>query len=429
MEVTLTTTLISGAVYLASLTGVYVGTKRKYTQLMEQSRIQLANQNNETLQHNNSNTSNISNTGNSSNTTQPYQVKENPPFNPDSTIGDIPLTDINALLTSILEINLKTNTLSNAAQSILAVLNQFYKMDYVTILILKEHSQTLNIIASNIPSHDIEPIEAFCNTTFNNMNGTASKVFRSDGGFLSYPSAKERGIAFSSFTPLMFKKQVIGAILLENHDSDHFISDKVRLDLYEKILAKTSLVIQNVINTERLNNLTSTDQLTQVHNRRFIDTTLPEQLNIHRSLGLPFSVAIFDIDKFKSFNDTYGHLYGDIVLQRVAEFMDYHMSKRDNDWVARYGGEEFILFFARVDHEHVEAQLERLRHALSQLTLTDGKTETHVTASFGVAHFPMHVDNTTTASDLIAKADTALYHSKETGRNRVTVYNSTLSKH
>lgn len=331
--------------------------------------------------------------------------------------NDLNLDEINSLLTEILKINFKNNSLSSAAQNIILVLKRFYNTDYITILLFNEKTGNMRIIASNVDSTFLKQIEGYCNDSYRTLGKRASKVVSSEGGTLSYETADERNIRFSNFTPLKHKNSTIGGILLENKDTSSLDDINTRMELYYKVFQSTALVLQNVLYTENLISMTSTDQLTGVYNRRFIDMTLAEQLNIHRNLDMSMSVAIFDIDKFKVFNDTYGHPFGDIVLQDVAKFMQENMSG-ENEWVARYGGEEFVLFFGRCSTKEVALKVDRLRQGLSELRLTDGTTVTNVTASFGIASYP-HFDES--ASGLIAKADEALYISKENGRNRVTV--------
>lgn len=331
--------------------------------------------------------------------------------------NDFDLDEINSLLSEILKINFKNNSLSSAAQNIILVLKRFYSTDYITILLFNEKTGNMRIIASNVDSHFLSSIEEYCNESFGTLGKRASKVASSQGGALSYDTAEERGIHFSNFTPLKHNNKVIGGILLENKETGTLDDINTRMELYYKVFQSTALVLQNVLYTENLISMTSTDQLTGVYNRRFIDMTLAEQLNIHRNLDMSMSVSIFDIDKFKVFNDTYGHPFGDIVLQDVAKFMQDNMSG-ENEWVARYGGEEFVLFFGRSNPNEVAHKVNELRKGLSNLKLTDGTTVTNVTASFGIASYP-HFDES--ASGLIAKADEALYKSKENGRNRVTI--------
>lgn len=331
---------------------------------------------------------------------------------------DFQLSEGNALLSEILEINFKNESLSNVALSIITVLKSFYKMDYITILLYNNKTGKMQIIASNSNNKYLQSIEEYCNYVLQNIDKNSSaKVLQSHGDTLEYDSASERQIHFSYFTLLKFDNQIVGGLLLENVDTHDMLKNESRMQLYNKVFTTTALVLKNVLNIEKLVAMTSTDQLTDVYNRRFIDLTLAEQLKIHKRLGLSMSIAIFDIDYFKKFNDTYGHKFGDIVLQEVAKYMKEKMNG-ENEWVARYGGEEFILFFGRSNESEVFEKVDALRQGLTELQLSDGKITTNVTASFGIASFPKF---NLSVEGLIAKADKALYESKENGRNRVTI--------
>ncbi len=148
-----------------------------------------------------------------------------------------------------------------------------------------------------------------------------------------------------------------------------------------------------------------TDSLTGVNNRRGLDDTLAAQFATMTRYGTPFSLAMFDIDRFKKINDREGHLYGDRVLRELARLLDE--SVRETDIVARYGGEEFVVVMPQTDLDGACVFSERLREKIEQqMTLT---------VSGGVA---MALGDDTQDS-LIARADNALYSAKAAGRNRV----------
>lgn len=333
------------------------------------------------------------------------------------TVSTLEITDVNNLLESVLKVSFQNGSVSGAAQSIINVLKNYYSMDYITILLFNERTGKMRIIASCADNKFLTGIENYCNEAFLTMGRKGSVVLSASGGSVSYDTAEERGVAFSNFTPLKHRGITIGGIMLENKDVGIMADINERMNLYHKVFQSTALVLQNVLYTENLISMTSTDQLTGVYNRRYIDVTLEEELKVHKSLGKSMSVAIFDIDHFKKFNDTYGHPFGDIVLQEVGKYMQECMNC-ENEWVARYGGEEFVLFFGRSKPEEVVKKVDKIREGLSRLELTDGVTYTSVTASFGVASYPYFDES---PSGLIAKADSALYKSKETGRNKVTV--------
>ncbi|MNL90992.1 Response regulator PleD [compost metagenome] len=324
--------------------------------------------------------------------------------------------EMNNLIARILEVNYKNNSLTKASKEVSLLLQQYYKLDYITILLY--NSSVLNVVASNSSKAYISSIEKICNAQLKTLGNVSGKVKMVDEGYLDYASAKERQIQFSAFIPLKIHNNIIGGVFLEH--TNHEYANNIRKDLYDKIFNNTALVLQNVIYTENLISKISTDQLTGVFNRRFIDITLVEQINLHKELGKSFAVALLDIDFFKKFNDTYGHQFGDIVLQQVSKYIKEKLGA--NSWIARYGGEEFVIFFGKQGINTAFKQLEAIRLGISSLMLTDGTQTAGVTASFGLASYPTMGNS---AKQLIENADKALYKSKETGRNKVTIYENT----
>lgn len=162
---------------------------------------------------------------------------------------------------------------------------------------------------------------------------------------------------------------------------------------------------------ELLQALATTDGLTGLKNYRTFKERLSEEFDRAKRYHLRLSIILLDVDHFKQFNDTHGHPAGDEVLRRVAKLLT--ASTRSTDFVARYGGEEFAVLLSFTHHEAACALAERTRAAIQ-----DTQWELRaVTASIGVAI----VGEATPTSDALVKlADTALYRSKEAGRNRVT---------
>lgn len=161
----------------------------------------------------------------------------------------------------------------------------------------------------------------------------------------------------------------------------------------------------------------TTDALTGLRNRRFLETRIEDELARARRSGRPFSVLLLDVDHFKSVNDTYGHLVGDRVLAVVAGVIGH--TARNTDLPARYGGEEFCVLAADTDAHGAALLAERIREAIAsqEIPLDDGGLM-RVTVSIGVAQVGLHG---TDRSQLLAAADGALYEAKESGRNRVRI--------
>jgi diguanylate cyclase (GGDEF)-like protein len=169
---------------------------------------------------------------------------------------------------------------------------------------------------------------------------------------------------------------------------------------------------------KRLEKMATTDQLTGVWNRRYFEEAATRALEVARRNERPLCVALVDVDKFKSVNDTHGHPIGDEVLKVVAEVLATNARKAD--LVARIGGEEFAILMPESGVELAGPAVERMREALENdvLPRVSELGDRKVTASFGIASLE-HADDR--LEDLLAAADLAMYQSKADGRNRVTL--------
>ncbi len=173
---------------------------------------------------------------------------------------------------------------------------------------------------------------------------------------------------------------------------------------------------------EEIRLLSITDPLTGCFNRAYLNERFPQEVSRSQRYKHPLSVLIADLDHFKQINDSYGHQAGDLVLKKVARcLMDQVREKID--WVVRYGGEEFLFVLPETDCTGMLILSERLRHAVSQLSIAYEDRTLQVTASFGGASKPMVLtaNDSTLMDHLINQADEQLYRSKREGRNRVSV--------
>lgn len=165
---------------------------------------------------------------------------------------------------------------------------------------------------------------------------------------------------------------------------------------------------------EELSRAASHDALTGIHNRRFAETALKNEISRCLRFGLPMAIVLFDLDHFKTINDNYGHPCGDLVLQAIAERVAGTI--REIDTFCRWGGEEFLVVLPGADRASALGWSERAR-ALIAATPVEGCAEAiPVSASFGVTCFdPEHPD----LCDLVERVDRALYRAKEAGRDCV----------
>ena len=163
---------------------------------------------------------------------------------------------------------------------------------------------------------------------------------------------------------------------------------------------------------ESLRQISITDELTQVHNRRYFIEMARKMLAGTKRYGDSFAIIMFDIDDFKSINDTYGHAAGDQVLRAVGEICMTQI--RESDTFARYGGEEFALLVPRCSPTDVLKFAERIRIKLSDARVRHDQVDIQFTASMGAGIF----DSATPDLEAILKrADAALYAAKKQGKN------------
>jgi diguanylate cyclase (GGDEF)-like protein len=166
---------------------------------------------------------------------------------------------------------------------------------------------------------------------------------------------------------------------------------------------------------ELLRELSYTDPLTRLHNRRYLMDALEKEFQRAGRRGRALSLALLDIDHFKPINDTYGHQQGDAVLTALATVIQGEL--RRYDIVARYGGEEFMILLPETSPAEGVAVAERLRASVAKMVFPPPLERLRVTVSLGVAVYP--AERISTVDDLIREADAALYRAKNGGRNRV----------
>lgn len=151
------------------------------------------------------------------------------------------------------------------------------------------------------------------------------------------------------------------------------------------------------------------DELTGLYNRRYFNDAIGREVERFKRFGQRFSLVMLDVDHFKRFNDTYGHIAGDDALKAVASVLQN--TARSFDHVVRYGGEEFALILPHTDAEQAVAAAERMRCAVAKTPVRVNGQEVPITASLGVATFPEDAIN---ARDLVSRSDEALYEAKRT---------------
>jgi len=220
--------------------------------------------------------------------------------------------------------------------------------------------------------------------------------------------------------PLSIDQRKIGVINLTDKTGDGF--DENDLRLVESVASHASVALDRTDYykmSEDLRKISITDSLTDLYNRRFFQDRISEEIERSRRHGQPVSLIMLDIDNFKQYNDTYGHLAGDEALRLTAATIKN--SVRNIDRVARYGGEEFAVILPMTEITAARDIAERIRSGVAGRYFPDDalRATVKLTASLGIASFPQHADN---LFDLVGNADKALYIAKVNGKNRVALF-------
>jgi len=199
-----------------------------------------------------------------------------------------------------------------------------------------------------------------------------------------------------------------------------YISKPINTDhleiIIEKALERKELIIAARERDIYLK-MSLTDALTGLFNHKYFMDHLEREIQSSRRSGIDLSIMMLDIDDFKKVNDSFGHQTGDKVLQYLSS--DIIRACRTHDTVARYGGEEFGIILPNTDIVKSEAVAQRILTIISSQVYKP--LHAPITVSIGISGFPRHANE---RDDLIQRADMALYRSKESGKNRYTVYDS-----
>ena len=234
--------------------------------------------------------------------------------------------------------------------------------------------------------------------------------------FKFYPEVRNRAGSFLCL-PLISdsSNEPVGAINLYRKETDGFSVQEIRL--FQKLSQQIARVIDKVLIYQHTRELSITDDLTQIANRRYFNQRFDREMQRSQRYNRALSILMIDIDYFKSYNDSHGHLKGDEVLREVAKILE--RSLRKADIVARFGGEEFVVLLPEIDKEHAQNVGEKLRAAVASHAFPHGESQPlgKVTISIGLASYP---EDATIADTLLETADRMLYLAKSLGRNQVS---------
>jgi diguanylate cyclase (GGDEF)-like protein len=244
--------------------------------------------------------------------------------------------------------------------------------------------------------------------------GGETKAARRAAAGLGIIKRKERG-QFVVAVPLICGERILGVIEGIREGAGSHAFKKTDVALLDSLSLPIASALANAVRIAEAERLSQTDDLTKLHNARYLRQFLLNEIRRARRYGSSVAALFLDLDDFKQINDEHGHLVGSHVLMEMAAVI--LSSIRDTDAVARYGGDEFVIVLPDTGTELAGQVAERIRHRITRHNFNGGRRlQLSLTASFGVAAFPKHASS---PQQLIACADTAMYEAKAANKNCV----------
>lgn len=268
-------------------------------------------------------------------------------------------------------------------------------------------------VRTRIMEGDLDEIFELSHTFIQNTEGSHTRLNH----------GMEEGKILESLVvvPLVKQKERIGSMIIGKRSMNAFMDNRA---FYENIASQISIGVSNMRLYEQMHEMAIRDGLTKIFNRSHLTGLLNEYLAEAMQKKTNVSLALFDIDKFKLVNDTYGHQCGDEVIRRVAVLLN-EAAVSHGGIAGRYGGEEFVIAFRGTSLDEATDIVKSVHAKIKAEKIRFEDKELSVSVSAGVASYPETCKN---PSELLTRADWAMYHSKRNGRDRITIDKEELEK-
>ncbi|WP_324171245.1 EAL domain-containing protein [Sulfurimonas sp.] len=322
-----------------------------------------------------------------------------------------PILSINKFISSILELSKKIKSLQNYNEK---------------VFFLKQKSKIIDenvfMTVTDLDGKILEISSAYLNFTgflLDEVIGSTHKLFRRENA--------DKELIKNLWETILENKKWTGQLKNNKYSGEEYWLKQIILPLFDMNNEKIgyTTISRNITNSTKLKELSITDALTNIHNRRYFDYSLKREFKSSSWRKENFALLIIDVDYFKDYNDSYGHPQGDKVLKRIASQMKNCINYSVND-VFRIGGEEFAIFVSDSNDEDVIKVSSEIVKNVESLKIKHEKSKVsdYVTISIGAVNVN-GFNNTMSSDDIYNLADDNLYKAKKAGRNRV-VFNENI---
>jgi diguanylate cyclase (GGDEF)-like protein len=306
--------------------------------------------------------------------------------------------------------------ISNLMKLILESLSEALVVNLCSIIVKEEHEDTYQYNTRTIfNSLNLEHFNSYIEDRrlVNQFKQLREPFVDNQVNMKEYDFLSGMDIKSLLICPLVNEGNWLGMLVIGKDTTDYFVDN---MSFFERVSTQFSIALMNARIYTKMENMAMKDGLTGIYNRTYMIQKVNEFISDVVLNKSPLAVILFDIDKFKKVNDTYGHLFGDEVIRVCANTAKEIAGKYDG-FVARYGGEEFVIVCKEESLEELHNLAQMLHVQIKQTEIVYRGSTLFVNVSIGVAAFPATCGN---PAELIDRADKAMYHSKISGRGRIT---------
>ncbi len=300
-------------------------------------------------------------------------------------------------------------------------LKEVIEVDFASVTLVEQRELVYSALFSSVGSAwsvgDAVPLKGTATdwVAINKKSISEANLTR-DRMFIESRDLHNRGINSVVYLPLITKGEGIGTLTIASKNVDAY--SQAQIYLLERLAFQISTSVANAQLYARAEQRARIDELTGLFNRRHFDEILQQEIERHSRYGSMISLVFMDLDSFKNYNDTKGHIAGDKLLAQIGNLLNATI--RNIDLAFRYGGDEFAIIMPHTSGDDTYLVTERIREKLVA-EMTERKIA--VSASFGIASWP---GDGLTSDDIVNGADRALYYAKRTGGNRSCRISQTL---